>query len=66
MLASALISNDRKSIIEAQDGCTLRGWQLLHQRQAHRRGGGPAALRRRARRSTNDKAGSYLNPHPLG
>ena len=38
-----------------------RRWQLLHQRQAHRRGGGSAAVRWRTRRGTNDKAGSPLN-----
>jgi 1-pyrroline-5-carboxylate dehydrogenase len=43
-------------------GAAPRGRQLLRERQAHRRGGGAAALRRGARQSgTNDKAGSILN-----
>ena len=42
-------------------GAALRGGQLLHQRQAHRGGRRPAAVRRRAGQGTNDKAGSIFN-----
>jgi acyl-CoA reductase-like NAD-dependent aldehyde dehydrogenase len=46
-LTGAIIAQDRRAIADARTA-TLRfaAGQLLHQRQADRRGGGPAALRR--------------------
>ena len=47
-LTGAVIAQDREAIAWTQDAPALRRRQLLHQRQAHRRGRGPAALRRRS------------------
>ena len=49
-LTGAVFARDRAAMREASTRAAERGRQLLHQRQAHRRGGRPAALRRRARR----------------
>jgi 1-pyrroline-5-carboxylate dehydrogenase len=57
------------SILARGQGCdragdrvpAVLGRQLLHQRQAHGRRGGTAAVRRRPRLGTNDKAGSAQN-----
>ena len=46
-LTGAIIAQDRRAIAWAQRGAALRGRQLLHQRQADRRGRRPAAVRRR-------------------
>ena len=48
-LTGAVFANDRAAVRRGDDGAAQRGGQLLHQRQADRRGGGPAAVRRRAR-----------------
>ena len=60
-LTGAVFARDRAAIREASSGAAQRGRQLLHQRQADRRGGRPAAVRRRPRSGTNDKAGSKMN-----
>ena len=48
-LTGAVFARDRAAIVEAHDRAARRGRQLLHQRQADRRGRRPAAVRRRAR-----------------
>ena len=60
-LTGAVIARDRRAIAWAQRGAAVRGRQLLHQRQADRRGRRPAAVRRRPGLGTNDKAGAALN-----
>ena len=47
-------------------GASLLRRQLLRQRQAHRRGRRPAALRRRARVRDERQGGLALEPDPLG
>ena len=47
-LTGAVFATDRKAIDDAALSSSLRGGQLLHQRQAHRRRGRPAAIRRGA------------------
>ena len=47
-------------------GAALRGRQLLHQRQANRRGGRPAAVRRRPGQRDQRQGGLDLQPDPLG
>ena len=48
-LTGAVFANDRAGGARGDQRAAQRGRQLLHQRQAHRRGGRPAAVRRRAR-----------------
>ena len=47
-LTGAVFARDRAALAEASQVLRQRGGQFLPQRQAHRRGGGPAAVRRRA------------------
>ncbi len=46
-LTGAIFAQDRAAAVEDGDAAAPRGGQLLHQRQADRRGGRPAAVRRR-------------------
>ena len=46
-LTGAVFAQDRGAVRVAEEASALRGRKLLHQRQAHRRGGGSAALRGR-------------------
>ena len=46
-LTGSIIAHDRAAVETAIGGAAVRGRQLLHQRQADRRGGRAAALRRR-------------------
>ena len=46
-LTGSVIARDRAAVAHAMEQAALRGRQLLHQRQVHRRGRRPAALRRR-------------------
>ena len=65
-LTGAVFSQDRASIVQATRCAAPRGRQLLHQRQADGRGGGPATLRRRARQRHQRQGRQLPEPHPLG
>ena len=60
-LTGAVFARDRALHRAGRPGAPQRRGQLLRQRQADRRRRRPAAVRRRARLGTNDKAGSLWN-----
>ena len=61
-----LRARPRRGRRSAADALPPRGRQLLHQRQADRRGRRPAAVRRRARLGHERQGGLDVEPHPLG
>ena len=65
-LTGAVFARDRAAVREATQRAAQRRRQLLHQRQADRRGGRPAAVRRRARLGHQRQGGLEAEPGPLG
>ncbi len=65
-LTGAVFAEDRYVIERGARRAPLLGGQLLRQRQADRRGGGPAAVRRRARLGHERQGGLDVEPDPLG
>ena len=65
-LTGAVFARDRRAVLEARPRAAQRRGQLLHQRQAHRRGRGPAAVWRRARVGHQRQGGLEVQPHALG
>ena len=64
-LTGSIIAQDRRAIAWAQARAAVRGRQLLHQRQAHRRGRRPAALRRRPGQRHQRQGRRRGQPAPL-
>ena len=58
-LTGAIFATDRNAIMLAERTLAQRGRQLLHQRQADRRGGGSAAVRRRPRVGDERQGGRH-------
>ena len=65
-LTGAVFARDRGAIGAMTARAAPRGRQLLHQRQAHRRRGRPAALRRRARLGHQRQGRLAAQPAALG
>ena len=65
-LTGAIIAQDRDGDHRRDRGAAFRGGQLLHQRQAHRGGRRPAAVRRGAGQRHERQGGLDLQPDPLG
>ena len=65
-LTGAVFSDDREAVIEAEDALRYTAGKLLRERQADRRGGRPAAVRRRARVRDERQGGLDVEPDPLG
>ena len=65
-LTGAVFANDRAAVRQAAAALRDCGRQLLRQRQAHRGGGGPAAVRRRPRVGHERQGGLEAEPRPLG
>ncbi len=65
-LTGAVFANDRARGARGDDGAAQRGGQFLRQRQADRRGGRTAAVRRRARVGHERQGGLEAQPRALG
>ena len=65
-LTGAVFSRDRSGHPRGQPGPPLRRRELLHQRQAHRRRGGPAALRRSPGQRHQRQGRLEDEPPPVG
>ena len=65
-LTGAVFAQDRAAVRAGDVGAAQRGRQLLHQRQADRRGGRPAAVRRRARVGHQRQGRLEAEPGALG
>ena len=65
-LTGAVFATDRGAIDVGRARPAQRRRQLLHQRQAHRRGGRPAALRRRPQQRHQRQGGLAAQPAALG
>ena len=65
-LTGAVFANDRARHPPRPPGAPARGRQLLHQRQAHRRGGRPAAVRRGPRVGHQRQGRLGAEPAALG
>ena len=65
-LTGSVFARDRAAVREASTRAAQRRRQLLHQRQAHRRGRRPAALRRLARQRHQRQGGLEDEPDALG
>ena len=65
-LTGAVFAQDRRAILEASSALRNAAGQLLHQRQADRRGRRPAAVRRRARLGDQRQGGVEAEPDALG
>ena len=65
-LTGSILATDREAIAQATEGAQVLGGQLLHQRQAHRRGGRPAAVRRCARERHGRQGRLDLQPDQVG
>ena len=65
-LTGAVFAQDRRAIVRGDVGAAPRGRQLLHQRQADRRGRRPAAVRRRARVGHERQGRVEAESGPLG
>ena len=65
-LTGAVFAQDRRAIVAGDVGAAARRRQLLHQRQADRRGRRPAAVRRRARVGHERQGRIEAEPGALG
>ena len=65
-LTGAVFANDRAGGARGDERAAQRRGQLLHQRQAHGRGGRPAAVRRRPRVGHERQGRLQAEPDPLG
>ena len=65
-LTGAIVAQDRAAIAEATEALRFSAGQLLHQRQADRRRGRPAAVRRGPGQRHQRQGGLDLQPDPLG
>ena len=65
-LTGAVFARDRAARARSDDRAAQRRRQLLHQRQADRRGRRPAAVRRRARLGHERQGGLEAEPDAVG